>query len=219
MRLKSYLRGLGIGIIVTALLLHYTDTKVDNRAVETKEIATVVENKELEEESLQQTEIEQVEIEKNETEQTEIEQTEVDEQDVISDNEADEVTSYEPVAEEAVEDETSGEEVISNETEETTAETSEEITERLDTISKTLESAAVESSVNSENEVFTLSIIKGDDSGTVARKLFNAGLVDNAAEFDAYLMQHGYDKRISVGTVKIPVGATWNEIAKKISGN
>lgn len=60
--------------------------------------------------------------------------------------------------------------------------------------------------------------MKGDDSGSVARKLQLAGLIDNAKEFDAYLMQHGYDKTISVGTVEITKGAVWQEIAEIISG-
>ena len=42
--------------------------------------------------------------------------------------------------------------------------------------------------------------------------------MENPTEFDAYLMQHGYDKKISVGTVEIAKGAGWLEIAEKISG-
>ncbi len=60
-------------------------------------------------------------------------------------------------------------------------------------------------------------IASGDDSGTVARKLFNAGLIENAAEYDAFLMQHGYDKRLSTGTKTIGVTDSWQEIADKIT--
>ena len=63
-----------------------------------------------------------------------------------------------------------------------------------------------------------INIVRGDDSGTVARKLQNAGMVESATEYDAYLMQHGYDKKIRVGKVEIPVDATWQEIAEYISG-
>lgn len=69
-----------------------------------------------------------------------------------------------------------------------------------------------------ESQVVEIKIVKGDDSGSVARKLQLAGLIDNAKEFDAYLMQHGYDKTISVGTVEITKGAVWQEIAEIISG-
>lgn len=65
---------------------------------------------------------------------------------------------------------------------------------------------------------YTLEIVRGDDSGTVSRKLQNAGLIENASEFDAFLMQHGYDKKISIGTVVIPKDASWVEIAEKLAG-
>lgn len=60
-------------------------------------------------------------------------------------------------------------------------------------------------------------IVSGDDSGTVARKLYNAGLIDNASEYDAFLMQHGYDKRLSTGTKIVGAADSWQEIAEKIT--
>ena len=60
-------------------------------------------------------------------------------------------------------------------------------------------------------------ISKGDDSGTVSRKLYNAGLIENAAEYDAFLMQHGYDKKISTGTKIIYATDSWQEIAEKLT--
>lgn len=60
-------------------------------------------------------------------------------------------------------------------------------------------------------------IVLGDDSGTVARKLYNAGLIDNASEYDAFLMQHGYDKRLSTGTKVVGATDSWQEIAEKIT--
>lgn len=60
-------------------------------------------------------------------------------------------------------------------------------------------------------------IVSGDDSGTVARKLYNAGLIDNASEYDAFLMQHGYDKRLSTGTKVVGATDSWQEIAEKIT--
>jgi hypothetical protein len=65
----------------------------------------------------------------------------------------------------------------------------------------------------------TIDIIvsSGDDSGKVSRKLYNAGIVDSASEYDAFLMQHGYDKKISVGTKTINITDTWQEIAEKLT--
>lgn len=66
-------------------------------------------------------------------------------------------------------------------------------------------------------EIVEIVIESGDDSGTVSRKLHNAGIIENASEFDAFLMQHGYDKKISTGKKVIGVNDTWQEIADKIS--
>ena len=68
-----------------------------------------------------------------------------------------------------------------------------------------------------QNGTVIIEISRGDDSGTVARKLYNAGLVESAAEYDAFLMQHGYDKRLSTGTKMIDVADSWQEIAEKIA--
>ena len=57
----------------------------------------------------------------------------------------------------------------------------------------------------------------GQSSYTVSKTLTDAGLVENALEFDQYLEQHGYSKRISTGTYQIPAGSTWEEIAKIIT--
>lgn len=71
--------------------------------------------------------------------------------------------------------------------------------------------------VKENGDTITVVISSGDDSGTVARKLHSAGLVDNAAEFDAFLIQHGYDKKMREGTKIININDSWQEIADKIS--
>lgn len=48
-------------------------------------------------------------------------------------------------------------------------------------------------------------------------KLQEAGLVSSASEFDRYLYQNGYDKRIRTGVFEIPAGADAEEIAKIIT--
>ena len=88
-----------------------------------------------------------------------------------------------------------------------------------------------ESPVSSENPVpsaspskepqkgtVTIRIVRGDGSYTVSRRLEEAGLVDSAREFDAYLAEQGYDKSVRTGTYEIPADATWKEIADMIAG-
>lgn len=68
-----------------------------------------------------------------------------------------------------------------------------------------------------ESETVTIVIVRGDSSYTVSRRLEEAGLVENAREYDSYLVDNGYSKTIRTGTYKIPLGATWKEIADIIA--
>ena len=65
-----------------------------------------------------------------------------------------------------------------------------------------------------DTEYITVVVERGSGSDTVARKIEEAGLVANASEFDRYLCNNGYDKRISAGNHKIPINAREEEIAK-----
>lgn len=59
-----------------------------------------------------------------------------------------------------------------------------------------------------------ITVSSGDGSDTVARKLYEAGLISDAAAYDRYLCQNGYDKKICTGVKTIPAGATEAEIAQ-----
>lgn len=58
-----------------------------------------------------------------------------------------------------------------------------------------------------------ITIVSGEGSYTVARKCQEAGLVDSAALFDEFLCNNGYSTTLRVGTHYIPADATENEIA------
>lgn len=64
----------------------------------------------------------------------------------------------------------------------------------------------------------SIQIARGDDSYAVCRKLEEAGLIISASDFDRYLYENGYDKRLNVGTYKIPEGTEPQEIARMIAG-
>ena len=66
-------------------------------------------------------------------------------------------------------------------------------------------------------DTVTILIVRGDSSYTVSRRLEEAGLIENARDYDTYLVDNGYSKTIRTGTYKIPVNATWEEIAKIIA--
>ena len=63
----------------------------------------------------------------------------------------------------------------------------------------------------------TLTVYSGNSSDTVARRAEELGLVTNYKEFDAYLVTNGYANRIRVGSFQIPMGASYEYIAKAIT--
>lgn len=65
---------------------------------------------------------------------------------------------------------------------------------------------------------FTLQIASGTTSFTVAKLLQKGGVIDDAADFDDYLCDNHYDNKINHGVFKIPAGAGYEEIAKIITG-
>ena len=207
MKLKYYLRGLGIGIAVTALLMGYSNK---NRAAEPKaEVATEETAGDLladrngeatTEEVIEQSTVENVTVETDsaETSEEETSQQETASELESSTQEAETITETESITE--------------TETESVQAE------ETTDKKEQTQSSTEADAGNALPQTTIEINIVRGDDSGTVARKLQNAGIVESATEYDAYLMQHGYDKKIRVGKVEIPVDATWQEIAEYISG-
>lgn len=69
-----------------------------------------------------------------------------------------------------------------------------------------------------EERTVTITIYGGEGSGTVSRKAAQAGLVDDAADFDSYLCRNGYDRHLAVGSHVIALGATYEEIAAILVG-
>lgn len=188
MKLKYYMRGLGIGIVVTALLMGFAISKQ-------KEPMT--------DEEIRQRALEMGMIEQN---------------GVLADDLG--VDETEIVPEETVEDVS---EEISGETVEDVqeAEPSEQPDDNIVNVSDNepadvAEESDIEESVTVE-EFVVITVNGGDGSRTVANKLQEAGLVEDAASYDVYLCQNGYDKRIATGNHEILVGASLEEIAKEIT--
>ena len=64
----------------------------------------------------------------------------------------------------------------------------------------------------------SVTISSGDGSYTVARKLAEAGLVSSADSYDDFLCANGYDKRLRTGTFEIPAHASEEQIARIVTG-
>ena len=69
-----------------------------------------------------------------------------------------------------------------------------------------------------EGENITVQVMRGEGSYTVCKRLEEAGIVSSASEFDTFLCQNGYDKKIRAGTFEIPASAGQEEIARILVG-
>lgn len=199
MKLKYYLRGLGIGMIVTALILGIsfssrqeqaqtmTDDQIRERAAE----LGMVDSSELTLAALQNGAMQPTESTPQETQTqnspeaaTETEETQTPE------------TNTEPEVTVTPE--------VTNEPETTV------------TPEATPEPEATK--VPEQTQTDGITINRGDDSGSVSRRLYEAGLVENAKAFDNYLCNNGYSRSINPGTYEIVPGTSEEEIAKIITG-
>jgi outer membrane biosynthesis protein TonB len=71
--------------------------------------------------------------------------------------------------------------------------------------------------VQSSSEKKVITIVSGMWSDKVARELQAMGVIEDAADFDQYLIRNGYAERLVVGTFEIPAGATYEQIAQIIT--
>ncbi len=202
MKIRYYLRGLGIGILVTTVIFllcdnskqTMSDEMIKERAKELGMIESTVladMNSTKEEIDLEATES----IEESVADTTEENTLEATGEEV---SEAETVTVMEEtVTEEAVMEETPVD--TSTQTEFVSVEESSEA------------EAAEEIPVG---QTISIMVNKGDGSDTVSHRLHEAGLVEDPYEYDKYLMQNGYDRRISTGEHLIPSGSSWQEMAQ-----
>ena len=63
-----------------------------------------------------------------------------------------------------------------------------------------------------------VTISSGESSESVSRSIVEAGLADDEIEFNKYLCENGYDKRLRVGTYEIPLDADFETVSKYLCG-
>ncbi len=195
MKLKYYLRGLGIGILVTTVILslagvgrkNMTDEEVVKRAKELGMVESTLLS------------------------------------DLPDQTKTDEVRPTEP--EISLQPETSEPEAGPEPEESASTPETPEAPEETPEAPKETPVAPEETPVSPEDgnpdipagETVTLVIGRGESSTTVSKNLKKAGIVEDAAAFDRFLCNNGYDKKIITGTYEIPYGASEEEIAKIIT--
>ena len=185
MKLRCYLRGIGLGILVTAALFLSTGSGKENTMTDSQVIARakelgMVDNQYLSDYTYPTEESESV------SESLEVES---------------EPTTTEEITEATSEAGTQQEvTTIEEESEETV---------------QTVESDEIDPS----QKYYVIVVNKGDGSDTVSQKVFETGLVPDAVEFDHYLMENGYDRKITTGNHEIPSNATMEQMAKILCSN
>lgn len=232
-KLRYYLRGLGIGILVTAVIMGIagkdtetlTDAQIRERAME----LGMVDSNSLVLAELQKGDEQVAET----TEQSEETAT------APAETEAPETAETEPVETEPIETESESEPTESTATEEaeptedanataeleptesavepSDTETQDETQAQNETESQAETDSQTETATQSTDAI-SIAIRAGASSYTVAKDLAAAGLVADAKAFDTYLCDNGYSQSIHIGTYEIMPGATEEEIAKIITG-
>ncbi len=184
MKLKYYLRGLGIGIIITTIILSIASGK-DSKSMSDAEIIAraselgmVMEGKD---DGLFDADTEETETEEPQNSQTQEAQTEVRETET-QETENKETESREPETE-------------VRETESEEPQTEEKQTEE------------------TEVEIYTLIVQPGEVCRNVCEKLAAAGIVDDAEALRKYLSEKNIADFISVGTYEVPMNASMEDIA------
>ena len=219
MKLKYYLRGLGIGILVTALIMgatggkKLTDEEIKAKAMQLGMVEGTSTGvlSDLQADAIEGKDVEET-VPQMESAETTQQATEIAEVTVEATQESTEATK------ETVE--------ATKESTETTKETVEATKESTETTKETVEVTQESAEVTKENvaetkenagEKVTITVHGGDSSVTVSNALVAAGLVEDAKEYDRYLCTNGYDKRICVGTYEIEMGSNYETIAKIIT--
>ena len=231
MNLKYYLRGLGLGILVTALILSVagrnrrtmTDAEVKERAKELGMIEnTVLLEKPEETESASETTAGsdgEVQIGTDIGNNEDVSQGDLSKEETPKDNQPKEETSEEEkpqkgasqdtepkdnTSQEVTDDPERPEELSKNNTEDTQGENDEKVTSAGEDQSRT-------------DEV-TLTIVSGDTSYSVAKKLYELGVVPSVEQTDRFLCANGYDRTIRTGVYTIAPEETLESVAKRING-
>ena len=190
MNVKSYLKGIGVGMIVASLILIIAGNM--NKVSDEDVIARAKELGYVQSTSVSQPEV--VDNTSSNTEQKKIEDSDkvesTENNDANTDNATDSVN-----ADNATE--------TANTTNDTTVS---------DDSDKTADNNATSS------ETVKVEIKSGMSSESAALAVKNAGLVESDIEFNKYLCSEGYDKRLRVGSFEIPKDADFETIAKLLCG-
>ncbi len=213
MNLKYYLRGLGVGIVVTSLILGIglgsrketlSNEEIKERARElgmVEESITVAEAAAQKEEEAQEAEVAPVPEENAES----------DAEPIVS---AEPEVSSEPAVSTGAAPEASEKPNVSAASEPAASTAAEAGATPEAGVKPVADEAEEDNGTAPEKEIVDITINPGEGSYVISQKLEQSGLIDDAAEYDAYLCDNGFHTKLRAGVHKIPMGSTREEIAK-----
>lgn len=228
MERKYYLRGLGLGIVVTAVIMGLAlsgkRTMTDEEVIARAKTLGMVENTEsmLLSDAAAQEDDEAQEAEETEQVADPAEQEPqeaVTEEAVMEENSQADVSEGDNTEEEDSEDTQAVTSAQESDPAEQDAEEAADVKQpETDASEAQTEQAAAETESTDNQQEVTIIIVSGDSSYSVAKKLADAGIVLTAESYDAYLCANGYDKKLRTGTFSIPKTASDEQIARIVTG-
>ena len=222
MERRYYLRGLGLGILITAIIMgaaqrgggKMSDEEVRQRARELGMIENTVLSESVAE---PEADAEQAEMDVAAAEEKSEEAAPADTEAVTEDTQEAAADEQDTQEQTDAEDSQEQADAVDAQTEPEQADAADEQTaSEEETEQSTGAQSETKTAASGEAQIFMID--KGDSSVSVAQKLEQAGLISSAASYDRFLCDNGYDKKIRAGEYTIPADAGDEQIARIITG-
>ena len=218
MKLKYYLRGLGLGVIFATLIMtissvihnnNLSDEEIIKRA---QKLGMVMQESQTEDSLFGPSKEEtKTETESKTESESQTESESKPETESKQETESKPESESEPETESKLESE-------SEQSKETESQPESQIeSESQDTPQQDSETEEQTGPTQQEIRIVEIVVNSNDTPRIVSAKLYEAGLIDSAADFRAYLSKKGYSKKIRIGVYKIREGMSYEEIAKIIT--
>ena len=195
MRLKYYLRGLGLGIIFAVIIMmvgyrNHGSSMSDSQIIEKAKALGMVET---ENSSEMKTD--------NKTDNKTDEKIDTSEPDTsTADTSTDEDTQ------------TGTDNTDADNTTDTAAADTTVPADAAATDTTASDAAGTDAAQPQQNTTFTITVAGGDTCRMIAERLQTAGIIDDAEKFRVYMGQKGVDQFIADGSHEIPYGASYDDI-------
>ncbi|MBQ9983216.1 MAG: hypothetical protein IJP29_01365 [Lachnospiraceae bacterium] len=208
MKFRYFLRGFGIGIVFATIICMVAFQNDDSRNFSDKEVIERAKELGMVEQKESIEDIFASEGDKDTKKESNKATEDASSEDNSTTGEKSDSSEEETTKDKTAKEQTTKKTTEKKTTENTTEKTTEKMTEEVTTEKVTEEP---------KNKTVTITIKGGMSSYPVCQKLEELGVIEDASDFDNYLIRNGYANRISVGTHTLRIGMTYEQIAVAIS--